>query len=90
MWLLYYSHINALKENQEKEKLKAVIVSEQDRPMPPKNEAQLECLRCGAQVPVYPLKNNCEKCGGILEYKLNLPNQGEGEFSGALRFWRYK
>ncbi len=58
--------------------------------MPPKDEARLECIHCRTKSPVYPLKSNCEKCGGILEYKVNLPNKEEISFAGSLRFWRYK
>ena len=58
--------------------------------MPQKNEPQLECIRCGTESPINPLRNNCEKCGGTLEYKVNLPKQDGVKFSGTIRFWRYK
>jgi threonine synthase len=50
----------------------------------------LQCVRCGSQFPVYPLRSNCEKCTGILEYRTGLPKGQEVKFSGPLRFWRYK
>lgn len=37
-----------------------------------------------------PLKNNCEKCGGTLEYKVNLPEDKKDKFSGPPGLWRYK
>lgn len=58
--------------------------------MPQKDEPQLQCLHCGTESPINPLRNNCEKCGGILEYKVNLPKQDGVKFSGTIRFWRYK
>lgn len=58
--------------------------------MPKTEESILQCFGCGAKFPVYPLRNNCEKCGGILEYKANLIEKKPVKFSGALRFWRYK
>lgn len=50
----------------------------------------LRCIHCGAEFPTYPLKNNCEKCGGILEYAADLPERTETNFSGSMGFWRYK
>jgi threonine synthase len=50
----------------------------------------LQCARCGAQFPIYPLRSSCEKCGGTLEYTVDLPKSKEVKFSGMLRFWRYK
>jgi threonine synthase len=50
----------------------------------------LQCMNCGTKFQVYPLRNNCEKCGGILEYKAYLPENHEVKFSGTFRFWRYK
>jgi threonine synthase len=50
----------------------------------------LQCIRCGSQFPVYQLRGNCEKCGGILEYRADLPKGQEVKFSGPLGFWRYK
>jgi threonine synthase len=50
----------------------------------------LQCIRCGSQFPLYPLRSNCEKCTGILEYRADLPKGQEVKFSGSLGFWRYK
>jgi threonine synthase len=50
----------------------------------------LRCIHCGAEFPTYPLKNNCEKCGGILEYAADLPERTETNFSGSMGFWKYK
>jgi len=50
----------------------------------------LRCVHCGAKFPTYPLRSNCEKCAGILEYTAALPKGGEVEFSGPMGFWRYK
>jgi threonine synthase len=50
----------------------------------------LRCVRCGAEFPTYPLRSNCEKCSGILEYKVDLPKRGNVKFSGPLGFWRYQ
>ena len=58
--------------------------------MPQKDEPQLKCIHCGTESPINPLRNNCEKCGGILEYQVNLPKQDGVKFSGTIRFWRYK
>jgi threonine synthase len=50
----------------------------------------LRCIHCGAKYPTYPLRSNCEKCAGILEYTADLPAGGEVNFSGPMGFWRYK
>ena len=50
----------------------------------------LQCIRCGAQFPTYPLRSNCEKCTGTLEYLAELPEAGKVKFSGKLEFWKYK
>jgi threonine synthase len=50
----------------------------------------LQCIQCGSKFPLYPPKSKCEKCGGILEYNLDLPKSRRIKFSGPLRFWRYK
>ncbi len=57
--------------------------------MPQDNDISLQCVHCGTKFPVYPLRSNCEICGGILEYQANLPEKQAVKFSGALRFWRY-
>jgi threonine synthase len=49
----------------------------------------LRCIRCGSEFPTYPLRSNCLKCAGILEYKVDHPVGGV-EFSGSKGFWRYK
>ena len=50
----------------------------------------LKCVQCGLKFPLYPPKSKCEKCGGSLEYAVNLPKNREIKFSGKLRFWRYR
>jgi len=50
----------------------------------------LQCIRCGSQFPTYPLRGNCERCAGILEYTADLPKGREVKFSGPIGFWRYK
>jgi threonine synthase len=50
----------------------------------------LRCIRCGTEFPVYPLRSNCEKCGGTLEFAADLPEGGKLRFSGSQGFWRYK
>ena len=58
--------------------------------MPQTTNVSLKCIHCGTKFPVYPLRSNCEKCGGILEYHADLPEKQLIKFSGALRFWRYR
>lgn len=51
----------------------------------------LECIDCGSKFSLAPLlKGRCEKCGGLLEYKIVLPKHGRVKFSGQRGFWRYK
>jgi len=50
----------------------------------------LQCIRCSSQFPTYPLRSNCEKCAGILEYTTDLPKGREVKFSDPIEFWRYK
>ena len=50
----------------------------------------LRCVRCSTEFPIYPLRSNCEKCGGTVEFTAELPSPGKVEFSGSLGFWRYK
>ena len=50
----------------------------------------LRCVHCGSKFPTYPLRSNCEKCGGLLEYNADLPKGSEAKFSGPIGFWRYK
>jgi threonine synthase len=51
---------------------------------------RLKCIRCGSEFPVYPLKSSCEKCGGALEFAVELPKNGEFKFTEAQGFWRYR
>ena len=50
----------------------------------------LRCIRCGKEFPVYPLRSNCEKCGGTLEFIADLPEGEKLKFSGMQGFWRYR
>jgi threonine synthase len=50
----------------------------------------LKCVQCGSEFLAYPPKNKCEKCGGTLEYKIDLPRSHRIKFSGQLSFWRYR
>jgi threonine synthase len=50
----------------------------------------LKCVKCGLEFPLFPPQRKCEKCGGALEYKLDLQKDSEIKFSGQMRFWRYK
>jgi len=50
----------------------------------------LKCIRCSSEFPVYPLRSNCEKCGGTLEFAAELPEARKLRFSGQLGFWRYR
>jgi threonine synthase len=50
----------------------------------------LKCVKCGSEFPSFPPRDKCEKCGGPLEYKLSLPKDSKIEFSGQMRFWRYR
>ena len=34
----------------------------------------LRCIHCGTEFPVYPLRSNCEKCGGTVEFLADLPD----------------
>ena len=50
----------------------------------------LRCIHCAAEFPVYPLRSNCEKCGGTLEFIADLPEPAKLSLSGPLGFWRYR
>ena len=50
----------------------------------------LRCIHCGTEFPVYPLRSNCEKCGGTLEFTADLPEAEKLKFSGKQGFWRYR
>jgi threonine synthase len=49
-----------------------------------------KCVKCGTEFQSLSPMGRCEKCGGTLEYELNLPKDSRIKFSGQLRFWRYK
>jgi len=49
----------------------------------------LKCICCGTEFPVYPLKSNCEKCGGTLDFVPNLHESTKLNFTGS-GFWRFK
>ena len=55
-----------------------------------KKNLVLQCVRCGTKFPLYPLKSNCDKCSGTLEYKIDLPEGFKVKFSGPLGFWKYR
>ncbi|HYA77587.1 MAG TPA: threonine synthase, partial [Verrucomicrobiae bacterium] len=50
----------------------------------------LRCIHCTTEFPVYPLRSNCEKCGGTLEFAADLPETAKVSFSGPMGFWRYR
>ena len=50
----------------------------------------LRCIHCATEFPVYPLRSNCEKCGGTLEFIPDLPETARLKFSGPQGFWRYR
>lgn len=50
----------------------------------------LVCNQCGSRFKPYPPKSNCKNCKGALEYQINLSRMQGVEFSGKLRFWRYR
>jgi len=50
----------------------------------------LRCINCGTEFPVYPLKSNCEKCGGTVEFVPDLPEASKLDFSEKQGFWRYR
>ena len=50
----------------------------------------LKCVKCGLEFPLFPPQGKCEKCGGALEYKLDLQKDSKIKFSGQMRFWKYK
>jgi threonine synthase len=50
----------------------------------------LKCIQCDSEFLAYPPKNKCEKCGGTLEYKIDLHESRRTKFTGQLRFWRYR
>jgi threonine synthase len=50
----------------------------------------LRCIHCGSEFPVYPLRSNCEKCGGTLEFIVDLPEGEKLNFAEKQGFWRYR
>jgi threonine synthase len=50
----------------------------------------LVCVQCGSEFRLYPPNSNCKKCGGVLEYRIDLSKKSKFRFSGKLRFWRYR
>ena len=50
----------------------------------------LRCIHCATEFPVYPLRSNCEKCGGTLEFIADPPETTSLSLSGPSRFWRYR
>jgi threonine synthase len=55
-----------------------------------KSRVNLVCSECGYVFPSDSGKNSCEKCGGILEYVWDEEYLKTVEFTGELKFWRYK
>ena len=50
----------------------------------------LKCISCGTKFSLYPLRSNCEKCGGTLEFITDLPKAGQIKFTEGQGFWRYR
>lgn len=50
----------------------------------------LKCAQCGTELPLYPPRGKCTKCGKALEYEISAPKDWKQIFSGKLRFWRYR
>ncbi len=55
-----------------------------------KSRVNLVCTECGYAFPADLGRMTCERCGGILEYIWDEEYLKSVEFSGELRFWRYK
>ncbi len=55
-----------------------------------KPRVNLVCTECGYVFPSDAGRNSCEKCGGILEYVWDEEYLKSVEFTGELKFWRYK
>ena len=55
-----------------------------------KSRVNLVCTDCGYVFPSDSGRNSCEKCGGILEYIWDEEYLKTVEFTGELKFWRYK
>lgn len=50
----------------------------------------LRCTQCSATLKPYPPRYKCEKCGGLLEYALDLEQLRGIKLAGSLSFWKYK
>ncbi len=50
----------------------------------------LKCTNCQTEYPVRPLRSNCEKCGGTLEYTADLPEASAFKLLGLEGFWKYQ
>lgn len=50
----------------------------------------LRCIKCGLKFQSYHPLGICKKCGGKLEYELNLSEKREIKFSGQMQFWKYR
>ncbi len=55
-----------------------------------KPRVNLVCTECGYVLPSDAGRSSCEKCGGILEYVWDEEYLRSVEFTGELKFWRYK
>jgi threonine synthase len=55
-----------------------------------KPRVNLVCTECGYAFPSDSGRTSCERCGGILEYIWDEEYLNSVEFSGELKFWRYK
>ncbi|MCW4011174.1 MAG: threonine synthase [Candidatus Bathyarchaeota archaeon] len=51
---------------------------------------KLQCIRCGTQFSINPIRSHCAKCGGTLEYVADLPAVDAVNFCGLQGLWRYK
>ena len=50
----------------------------------------LRCIKCGGESDSYPPRSSCPRCGGPLEYTLDVDKIGTVKFKGKLSFWRYR
>ena len=55
-----------------------------------KHRVNLVCTGCGYVFPVDSGRTSCDKCGGILEYIFDEDYLKSVEFTGELKFWRYR
>lgn len=51
---------------------------------------RLECPICGSEIIDDRIAVRCEKCGGLLEYSLDVEYLKSIRFKGSLTFWRYR